>query len=91
MAETYSFVEKTLKKREEIGKAIKEKERRKKEERARKEQRARERRDREARQTERSNDREEVSNPTSGGGETPKQTSAGAEDRQWLCEHYKRL
>ena len=91
MAETYSFVEKTLKKREEIGKAIKEKERRKKEERAKKEQRARERRDREARQTERSNDREEVSNPTSGGGETPKQTSAGAEDRQWLCEHYKRL
>ena len=67
MAETYSFVEKNLKKREEMGKAIKEKERRKKEERARKEQRARERRDREARQTERSNDREEVSNPTNCG------------------------
>ena len=78
MAETYSFVEKTLKKSEEIGKEIKEKERRKKEERARKEQRALERRDREVRQTEHSNDREEVSNPTSCGGETPTQTSAGA-------------
>ena len=94
VAETCSLVEKTLKKREEKEKAMKEKERRKKEERARKEQRARERRYKEAsvtRQTERRNDREEVSNPTSGGGETPTQTSAGAEDRQWLCEHYKRL
>ena len=82
VAETCSLVEKTLKKREEKEK---EKERRKKEERTRKEQRARERRDKEAsvtRQTERRNDREEVSNRTSGGGETPTQTSAGAEGRQ---------
>ena len=94
VAETCSLVEKTLKKREVKEKAMKEKERRKKEERARKEQQARERREREAsvtRQTERRNYREEVSNPTSGGGETPTQTSAGAEGRQWLCEHYKRL
>ena len=55
---------------------MKEKERRKKEERARKEQQARKRGEREAsetRQTERRNDREEVSNPTSGGGETLEQ------------------
>ena len=94
VAETCSLVEKTLKKREVKEKAMKEKERRKKEERARKEQQARERKEREAsetRQTERRNDREEVSNPMSGAGETPTQTSAGAEDRQWLCEHYKRL
>ena len=94
MAETCSLVEKTLKKREEKEKAMKEKERRKKEERARKKQQAcggREREASETRQTECRNDREEVSNPTSGGGETPTQTSAGAEDRQWLCEHYKRL
>ena len=73
---------------------MKEKERRRKEERVRKEQQARERREREAsetRQTERRDDREEVSNPMSGGGGTPTQTSAGAEGRQWLCEHYKRL
>ena len=94
VAETCSLFEKTLKKREEKEKAMKERERRKKEERTRKEQQAREGRDKEAsvtRQTERRNDREEVSNPTSGGEETPTQTSAGAEDRQWLCEHYKRL
>ena len=94
VAETCSLVEKTLKKREVKEKAMKEKERRKKEERARKEQQARKRGEREAsetRQTERRNDREEVSNPMSGAGETPTQTSAGAEDRQWLCEHYKRL
>ena len=55
---------------------MKEKERRKKEERARKEQQARKRGEREAsetRQTEYRNDREEVSNPTSGGGETLEQ------------------
>ena len=55
---------------------MKEKERRKKEERARKEQQARKRGEREAsetRQTECRNDREEVSNPTSGGGETLEQ------------------
>ena len=94
VAETCSFVEKTLKKRQVKKKAMKEKERRKKEERARKEQQAREGREREAsetRQTECRNDREEVSNPKSGGRETPTQTSAGAEGRQWLCEHYKRL
>ncbi|RMX42456.1 hypothetical protein pdam_00010868 [Pocillopora damicornis] len=94
VAETCSFVEKTLKKRQVKKKAMKEKERRKKEERARKEQQAREGREREAsetRQTECRNDSEEVSNPKSGGRETPTQTSAGAEGRQWLCEHYKRL
>ena len=93
VAETCSFVEKILT-REVKKKAMKEKERRKKEERARKEQQAREGREREAsetRQTECRNDREEVSNPKSGGRETPTQTSAGAEGRQWLCEHYKRL
>ena len=72
---------------------MKEKERRRKEERVRKERQARERREREAsetRRTEPSNDRE-VSNPMSGGRGTPTQASAGAEGRQWLCEHYKRL
>ena len=94
VTEACSLVEKTLKIREVKEKAMKEKERRRKEERARKEQQARERREREAsetRQTERKNDREEVSNPMSGGGGTPTQTSAGAEGRQWLCEHYRRL
>ena len=82
------------KKREVKEKAMKEKERRKKEERTRKELQALERREREAsetRQTERKNDREELSDPMSGGEETPTQTSTGAEGRQWLCEHYKRL
>ena len=94
VTEACSLVEKTLKIREVKEKAMKEKERRRKEERARKEQQARERREREAsetRQAERRNDREEVSNPISGGGGTPTQTSADVEGRQWLCEHYKRL
>ena len=94
VTEACSLVEKTLKIREVKEKAMKEKERRRKEERARKEQQARERREREAsetRQAERGNDREEVSNPISGGGGTPTQTSADVEGRQWLCEHYKRL
>ena len=94
VAETCSLVEKNLKRKEEKEKAMKEKERRRKEERVRKEQQARERREREAsetRQAERRNDREEVSNPISGGGGTPTQTSADVEGRQWLCEHYKRL
>ena len=94
VAEACSLVEKTLKKREVKEKAMKEKEQRRKEERARKEQQAHERREREAnetRRTEHRNDREKVSNPTSGGGGTPTQTSAGTEGRQWLCEHYKRL
>ena len=94
VTEACSLVEKTLKIREVKEKAMKEEERRRKEERARKEQQARERREREAsetRQTEHKNDREEVSNPMSGGGGTPTQTSAGAEGRQWLCEHYRRL
>ncbi|XP_022788996.1 uncharacterized protein LOC111328758 isoform X2 [Stylophora pistillata] len=94
VADTCSFVQKTLKEREVKEKAMKEKERRKKEERARKEQQARERREREARearQTECSNDTEEARNPTSGGRETPSQNTAGAEGQQWLCEHYQRL
>ena len=65
-----------MKKREEKLEKREENERRKKEERARKEQQARKRGEREAsetRQTERRNDREEVSNPTSGGGETLEQ------------------
>ena len=91
VAETCSLVEKNLKRKEEKEKAMKEKERRRKEERVRKEQQARERREREAsetRQAERRNDREEVSNPISGGGGTPTQTSADVEGPQWLCEHY---
>ena len=62
--------------------------------RVRKERQARERREREAsetRRTEPSNDRGEVSNPMSDGGGTATQASAGAEGRQLLCEHYKRL
>ena len=73
---------------------MKEKERRRKEERVRKERQARERRERDAsetRRTEPSNDRGEVSNPMSDGGGTATQASAGAEGRQLLCEHYKRL
>ena len=65
-----------MKKREEKLEKREENERRKKEERARKEQQARRRGEREAsetRQTKRRNDREEVSNPTSGGGETLEQ------------------
>ena len=57
-----------MKKREEKLEKREENERRKKEERARGEREASE-----TRQTERRNDREEVSNPTSGGGETLEQ------------------
>ena len=78
VAQNCFLFEKNLKKREEKEKAMKEKEPRKKEERARKEQQARERREREASETsrtltERRNDREEVRNPKSGGGETLEQ------------------
>ena len=75
-AQNCFLFEKNLKKREEKLEKREENERRKKEERARKEQQARKRGEREAsetRQTERRNDREEVSNPTSGGGETLEQ------------------
>ena len=75
-AQNCFLFEKNLKKREDKLEKREENERRKKEERARKEQQARKRGEREAsetRQTERRNDREEVSNPTSGGGETLEQ------------------
>ena len=82
-----------MKKREEKEEAMKEKERRKKEERARKEQQARKRGEREAsetRQTERRNDREEVSNPTSGGGETLEQMLMSGTSR-WAKKWKERI
>ncbi|XP_022797789.1 uncharacterized protein LOC111336040 [Stylophora pistillata] len=93
VAEACSLVERTLKERQERGKALKETEQKRKEERTRQEQQARERKEREAKETrEREHRNERVEgNARSDGGETPSQDSAVAEDRQWLCEHYQRL
>ncbi|PFX21090.1 hypothetical protein AWC38_SpisGene14433 [Stylophora pistillata] len=93
VAEACSLVERTLKERQEREKTMKETDKKRKEERARKEQQVHKRKEREAREareTERRNERVE-GNATSGGREISSQNPAGAEVRQWLCEHYQRL